>query len=94
MAEQGSYPLNGRTLAGTDNCTGVVTGATADIPLSVLAAFILSSAGASQVAGPTSARPTPPAFIAQGYFDTTLGFMIWAKQLSPTIWVDAAGVSV
>lgn len=40
MAEQGSYPLNGRTLQSTDTCTGVVTGQTADIPLSNLAAFL------------------------------------------------------
>ena len=92
MAEQGSYPLNGRTLQATDNCTGVVTGQTADIPLSALAAFILG--GSSQQSGPTSSRPAPPLFVGQGYFDTTLGFMVWAKQITPTIWVDAAGVSV
>lgn len=90
MAEQGSYPLNGRSLAGTDTLTGVVTGATADVPLSILAAFI----GANTPSfGPTVSRPVP-GFIGQQYFDTTLGFMVWAKQLSPVIWVDAAGVSV
>jgi hypothetical protein len=92
MAEQGSYPLNGRVLAPTDNVTGVVTGQTADIPLSTLAAFLLSSAGGT-TSGTTSARPLP-AFIGQPYFDTTIGFMVWAKQLLPTIWVDAAGVQV
>ena len=91
MAEQGSYPLNGRSLAPTDNVTGVVTGQTADIPLSVLSAFIL---GAAATAGPTPGRPSPPGFVGQGYFDTTLGFMVWAKQVLPPIWVDAAGVSV
>lgn len=40
MAEQGSYPLNGRTLQNTDTVTGVVTGQTADVPLGVLASFI------------------------------------------------------
>lgn len=94
MAQQGQYPLNGRTLQGTDNCTGVVTGQTADIPLSVLAAFILGAGGASLVSGSTSSRPSPPSFIGQVYFDTTLGFPVWAKQLLPTIWVDAAGVQV
>jgi len=39
MAEQGSYPLNGRALGPTDTCTGVVTGQTADITLSVLASL-------------------------------------------------------
>jgi len=94
MAEQGSYPLNGRTLVGTDTCTGVVAGQTADIPLSALAAFILGAGGMSQVSGPTSFRPSPPLFVGQSYFDTTLGFTVWAKQLLPTIWVDAAGVQV
>lgn len=89
MAEQGSYPLNGRTLQGTDTATGVVTGQTADIPLSALAAFLLVGGGS----GPTSARPVP-SIIGQGYFDTTLGFMVWAKQISPAIWVTASGVGV
>jgi hypothetical protein len=90
MAEQGSYPLNGRTLAPTDTVTGVVTGQTADIPLSVLASFIGSNQPQS---GPTSGRPVP-GFVGEQYFDTTLGFMVWASQVSPAIWVDAAGISV
>lgn len=91
MAMQGSYPLNGRTLAGTDTVTGVVTGQTADIPLALLAAFVGVGATPS---GPTSSRPIP-AFIGQPYFDTTLGFMIWCLQFTPTVlWVDAAGVQV
>jgi len=91
MAEQGSYPLNGRSLAGTDTCTGVVTGQTADIPLSALAAFILGGNGV--LSGTTTFRLTlVPSFIGQPFFDTTLGFMVWAKQTTPAIWVDAAGV--
>lgn len=93
MAEQGSYPLNGRTVAGTDTCTGVVTGQTADIPLSILAAFILGG-GSSAGSGPTANRPSPPSFLGQPYLDTTLGLMIWCLQITPTIWIDAAGVSV
>jgi len=92
MAEQGSYPLNGRTVAGTDTLTGVVTGQTADIPLSILAAYILGTGGASVFSGPTTSRPTPPSFVGQSYFDTTLGFTVWAKQILPSVWVDAAGV--
>jgi hypothetical protein len=91
MAMQGSYPLNGRTLAPTDNVTGVVSGQTADIPLSILAAFLAIGGSTS---GPTSNRPIAPGFVGQPYFDTTLGFMVWASQLSPAVWVDAAGVSV
>ena len=94
MAEQGSYPLNGRALQPTDNVTGVVTGQTADIPLSVLAVFILGSGGAGSISGPTTSRPNPPNFVGQGYFDTTLGFMVWASQIAPAVWVDAAGVQV
>jgi hypothetical protein len=93
MATQGSYPLDGRTLAPTDNVTGVVTGATADIPLSVLAAFVLATAGAAS--GPTFSRPTTPAYIGQQFFDTTLGQPIWVQQLLPSVvWVNAAGVAV
>lgn len=90
MAEQGSYPLNGRTVSGTDTATGVVQGQTADIPLSVIAAFVLANSPSS---GTTAQRPIP-SFIGQPYFDTTLAFMVWAKQTVPAIWVDAAGVSV
>lgn len=90
MAEQGSYPLNGRSLAPTDTVTGVVTGATADIPLSVLSLFV---AVGSSTSGTTAQRPVPT-FVGQPYFDTTLGFMVWCKQLSPAVWVDAAGVAL
>lgn len=91
MAEQGSYPLNGRTLSGTDTVTGVCQGQTADIPLSVLSSFFGLSVPAG--AGPTINRPAPQT-LGQQYLDTTLGIMIWAKQLSPAIWIDAAGVQV
>lgn len=90
MAVQGSYPLDGRTLAGTDTVTGVVSGQTADIPLAVLAAF--SNAGVPS-SGTTSGRPIPT-FIGQPYFDTTLGFMVWCSQIIPALWVDSAGVVV
>lgn len=92
MGMQGTYPIGSRTLAATDSCTGVVTALTADIPLSVLSAFIAAH-GAGTMSGTTAQRPIP-VFVGQPYFDITLGFMVWAKQLSPAIWVDAAGVSV
>jgi hypothetical protein len=94
MAEQGSYPLNGRTVAGTDTVTGVVAGQTADIPLSVLAAYVLSGGGESQLSGTTAARlALTPSFIGQPFFDTTLGYMMWVKQIQPAVWVNAAGVA-
>lgn len=90
MAEQGSYPLNGRTLAPTDTVTGVVSGQTADIPLEALASFVVSNAPQN---GPTASRPVP-GYVGQAYFDTTLGYMVWAKQLSPAVWVAASGIPV
>lgn len=90
MAEQGSYPLDGRSLAPTDTVTGVVTGQTADIPLGILASFVGTNAPLS---GPTLNRPAPSA-VGQPYFDTTLGFTIWCSQIFPVIWVNAAGVSI
>jgi len=89
MAMQGQYPLGNRTLANSDTVTGVVTGQTADIPLNVLAVFLSNTTQS----GPTSSRPTPLA-VGQSYFDTTLGFMVWCKQIIPVIWVNAAGVAV
>lgn len=91
MAEQGSYPLNGRTLQTTDTVTGVVSGQTADIPLGTLATFV--GVGGAAQSGPTANRPVPT-FVGQPYFDTTLGFIINAKQLSPIVWVNSAGVQV
>lgn len=40
MAAQGSYPLGDRTVGVNDTVTGVVSGKTADIPISALAALI------------------------------------------------------
>lgn len=92
MAEQGSYPMNGRSLAGTDTATGVVTGQTADIPLGTLASFILGGGG-STLSGTTTTRlALVPSFVGQPFFDTTLGFMMWVKQITPAIWVNGAGV--
>jgi len=43
--------------------------------------------------GPTSSRPAVPT-LNQQYQDTTLGLPIWCKQVSPPIWINAAGVQV
>ena len=46
--------------------------------------------------GPTSARPTLVPYLYFEYFDTTLGFPIFATQLfgTPIIWVNSSGVVV
>lgn len=49
MAQQGSYPIGSRTLALTDTATGVVTGSTADIPLSAIVALSWSGATNAQI---------------------------------------------
>lgn len=91
MAQQGQYPIGNRQLGPNDTVTGVVTGQTADIPLSLLSTFIVGQASTS---GPTANRPIPTT-VSQAYFDTDLGYMIWCKQFNPTvIWVNAAGVPV
>lgn len=38
--KQGSYPIGNRALQPTDTLTGVVAGATADVPLSLLTQYI------------------------------------------------------
>lgn len=40
-----------------------------------------------------ASRPSPPTLF-QTFFDTGLGQPIWCKQVSPAIWVNAAGVQV
>jgi hypothetical protein len=87
MPAQGQYPIGNRTLAANDTVTGVVSGTTADIPLGLLQQFVFSNAASS---GPTGSRPSP-SFVGQGYFDTTLGFMVWVSQITPPTWVNAAG---
>jgi hypothetical protein len=46
MGQQGSYPIGARVLAAIDTLTGVVTGKTADVPLSALFAYVCGGAGA------------------------------------------------
>jgi len=47
---------------------------------------------AAPQSGTSAQRPTST-YIGQFYFDTTLGFPIWASVIGTT-WVDAAGASV
>lgn len=46
--------------------------------------------------GPTSARPTTVNYLYFEYFDTTIGYPIYATQLTgtPIIWVNSSGVAV
>lgn len=49
MSQQGNYPIGSRTLATTDTATGVVTGSTADIPMSAVIALTWSAVTTAQV---------------------------------------------
>jgi hypothetical protein len=45
--------------------------------------------------GATTARPTAGLFIGRQYFDTTLGYMVAVKTVSPSVvWVNGAGAPV
>jgi len=50
-------------------------------------------AGTLSDSGTTANRPTKNLWIGRRYFDTTLGYMIWVKDSTPT-WVNGAGIGV
>lgn len=56
--QQGNYPIGDRVLAPTDTVTGVVTGTTADIPLSALGAYISTLLSTVGITGGTIANVT------------------------------------
>lgn len=42
--------------------------------------------------GTTAQRPTERLYIGQEYFDVTLGFPVWIRDIGPpVVWVDAGG---
>jgi hypothetical protein len=49
------------------------------------------------LSGPTSARPSSSGssnvflYVGLEYFDSTLGYPVWIKQLNPTVWVNGSG---
>ena len=48
-------------------------------------------------AGTTATRPTNvnnQLFKGYGFFDTTLGYMVWVKTINPLVWVNGAGTPV
>jgi hypothetical protein len=48
-----------------------------------------------QQSGPTASRPTTFLWVGRRYMDTTLGYPVWVKQVSPSVvWVNAAGTTV
>lgn len=51
-------------------------------------------AGSVSDSGTTANRPTSNLWIGRPYFDTTLGYPIWVKTVSPVVWVNGAGTSV
>lgn len=45
--------------------------------------------------GTTAKRPTSNLYVGREYFDTTLGFPVWVKAISPSIvWVRYDGTPV
>ena len=43
--------------------------------------------------GTTAKRPTK-VNLGQQYFDTTLGYPVFVKQVTPVVWVNGAGLVV
>jgi hypothetical protein len=44
--------------------------------------------------GVTAGRPVKNLMIGQQYFDTTLGYPVYLKTTSPSVWVNGAGTVV
>lgn len=44
--------------------------------------------------GPTGERPTKNLFVGKQWYDETLNKPIWLRSVRPTVWKDAAGVTV
>lgn len=81
--------LNGSEIIPADqNQSGTLV--TVGIPSS---RFQLAQGATGLNFGTTAQRPALP-YVSQPYLDTTLGIMIWCKQASPAVWIDAAGVQV
>lgn len=51
-------------------------------------------AGSINDSGTTANRPTKDLWIGRPYFDTTLGYIIHIKTVSPVVWVNGAGATV
>lgn len=48
-----------------------------------------------QESGTTANRPTVKLWVGRRYFDTTLGYPVYIKQVDPSvIWVNGAGTAV
>lgn len=41
--------------------------------------------------GTTAMRPISQLYVGQQYFDTTLGYPVFLKTVSPIVWVNGAG---
>lgn len=44
--------------------------------------------------GPTADRPTKNLFVGKQWYDETLSKPIYVRSVRPTVWKDAAGVTV
>ena len=56
-----------------------------------LAQGILQAQGQT---GTTAARPVNGLYVGYQYFDTTLGYPVWVKTVSPAVWVRYDGTTV
>ncbi|KVH29601.1 hypothetical protein [Burkholderia cepacia] len=91
--KQGSYPIGSRTLQPNDTLTGVVTGATADVPMSAVLQYLNTNFFPALVG---SIRPAAP-ILGQLFIDLTLGpngQLIYCAQISPVVWCNTAGIQV
>lgn len=50
--------------------------------------------GSVNDSGTTAQRPISNLWIGRPYFDTTLGYIIHIKTVSPIVWVNGAGAAV
>jgi len=55
---------------------------------------IIFDATVRPISGTTAARPTAGLYVGQQYFDTTLGKVIFVKDIAAPVWVDSAGTTV
>lgn len=98
MSQQGTYPIGVRTLTGSDTLTGVVTGTTADVPLSAVKTYIGGSALASALTTASIMVANAANFTVPLFVPGTLQLVapvktsVLAGGITPVILKDVGGV--